>query len=219
MATSMKCPKCHVHYTDNEIAENFKIMSNNKFVKYCNRCRQKRIDNYQNIESQMKQLPAIKCNLCGEFVSNIDRHQQTLKCKKMAEQMQESPTIQDMRLTIMESEGIFYIPSVELVEHVIQSINKPLLRDCFRSFVENKKKQQIAKMKKYHTPTKADKLAGNIIPHYSQIGEYTLQLRFLYNGKQYQKRRGFKKIGYDTAKTELEEWLEDTTGQIKSNTD
>ena len=209
-----KCAKCHANYTDNEISENFKIMANGEFVKYCNICRQKRIDNYQNIKSQ---LPTIKCNLCGEFVSNIDRHQQTLKCTKMAGQIQEPPTIQEMKLRIMESEGIFYIPSVELVESVMRSINRPLLRDCFRSFVENKKEHQLAKMKKYHKPTKADKLAGNIIPHYRQIGDYKLEVHFTYNYKLYQKRKGFKKIGYDTAKMELDEWFENMTEQIKSN--
>jgi len=211
MAASMKCAKCHMHYIDNEIADNFKIMANGAFVKYCNICRGKRIDHYQQIRSQIKEPPKIKCNLCGEFVSNIDRHQQTLKCKKMAEQKEKPPTIQEMRLIIMESEGIFYIPSVELVESVMRSINKPLLRDCFRSFVENKKDKRTRIF-----PTKADKLAGNIIPHYRQIGDYKLELRFLFNGKQYQKKKGFKKIGYDTAKIELDEWLKATTGQIES---
>lgn len=217
MATSMKCAKCHVHYTDNEIAEHFKMMPNGAYVKYCNKCRQKKLDYYQINQShilQVMQKAKIKCDICGEFVSNIDRHQQTLKCKKMAEQKEEPPTIQEMRLRIMESEGIFYIPSVELVESVMRSINRQLIRDCFRSFVENKKEQQATKLKKHQMPTKADKLAGNIIPHYRQIGDYMLELRFLHNGKQYQKKKGFKKIGYDTAKIELDEWLKATTGQI-----
>ena len=56
-------------------------------------------------------------------------------------------------------------------------------------------------------PTKADKLAGNIIQHYRQIGDYKLEISFTFNGKRYQKRNGFKQIGYESAKANLHEWF------------
>ena len=47
--------------------------------------------------------------------------------------------------------------------------------------------------------------------------EHKIRLRFYYDKQKYEHKKGYKKIGYDKAKQELETWFHDKVEALKHN--
>jgi len=56
-----------------------------------------------------------------------------------------------------------------------------------------------------------------IQPHFREINGNKLEIQFRINGKPFQKKRGFKKIGIDTARAELEQYFQDEINKAKED--
>ena len=54
-----------------------------------------------------------------------------------------------------------------------------------------------------------------IQPHFREITGNTLEIQFRINGKPFQKKRGFKRIGIDTARQELEQYFQDEINKAR----
>ena len=66
-----------------------------------------------------------------------------------------------------------------------------------------------------NTLKKEDK---ELIPHFDDLKtEHKIRLRFYYDKQKYEQKKGYKKIGYDKAKQELETWFNDKIIELKHN--